>query len=227
MPNQENKKRLWITLGLYAAILVTIVVGHAIGNLGIVPVALLVGAIAGTYLGLDPTPRPEGRKPMLLSALDGLVATLVLLPLFFGLLWGLQQLGGEIPVLSKAGWIKVVPHMPKGAVEQGIPQFLLIQVVGIAVPEELFFRATLQKGLDGYFGMKWKILKIDFGWGLVLASILFGLAHIFRQGAFGLTTALPGVLFGLLYEKRQSVVGPVIFHAACNITMLSLIKFGH
>jgi membrane protease YdiL (CAAX protease family) len=173
-----------------------------LGKPGWVPVIMLLGAVCGAYLGIERKRSENWQKATTLSLLEGLlVSTIVLAILFVGLM-GLRQVG----------WLQFEMKMPVG-----LMHLLLVEVFAIAIPEELFFRGTVQEGFDKAWGTRWKLFGIEFGWGLFLASALFAIGHIFYQGPRGLLTALPGLGFGLLYEKRQSVAGPVVFHVACNL----------
>ena len=79
---------------------------------------------------------------------------------------------------------------------------LLMACVVAPLGEELFFRGALQPSV-----------------GLLVASLLFGLAHLLPSWPlvlWSLFAALAGLLFGLLYEATGSLVAPVVAHVLVN-----------
>lgn len=92
---------------------------------------------------------------------------------------------------------------------------LLIQVVGVALPEELFFRGYIQTEIKKRLKDRWK--------SIILTSVLFTLAHLFK-GINPLTIGvfLPSLVFGYLRDETNSIISSVIFHALSNIVFFSL-----
>jgi membrane protease YdiL (CAAX protease family) len=89
--------------------------------------------------------------------------------------------------------------------------------------EEILFRGYVQSRLNRAFGRPYRFFDVNWGWGLVLTSLLFGALHI--VGAFnpflgrsglhwwwGLWTFFGGFVEGYLREKTGSVVAPAILH---------------
>ncbi len=144
-----------------------------------------------------------GAREAGLSLLEGFGAAAVLLPLFFVVVWSLKLFNSE--------------NVSVG----GLARAALFQVALVAVPEEFFFRGFLQRGLSRLGSGGKKLLGAQVGWGLPAAAGLFALAHLaatFRPGA--LLVFFPGLVFGWLWARRRSLVGPVLFHAACNLSLL-------
>ncbi len=92
------------------------------------------------------------------------------------------------------------------------------------IEEELFYRGVLLFALNEAVRGRWRFLGIDWGWGALLSSIAFGLAHAFSMGndgfafdplLFGLT-AIPSLLGVWLRERSGSLLLPVIVHNAGN-----------
>lgn len=138
-----------------------------------------------------------------LSLLEGLGAAAVLLPLFFVGVWHLKLFNSE--AISSGSLARVA----------------LFQVALVAVPEEFFFRGFLQRGLDGLWSGKKKLLGAQVGWGLPATAALFALAHLAAARQPGaLLVFFPGLVFGWLWARRRSLAGPVLFHAACNLSLL-------
>jgi len=149
-----------------------------------------------------------------LSLLYALLAALVFFPLFwvgFVLWWQPSR---------DFAW----PPLP--AVES-----VLTQVLGIAMPEEMFYRGYAQTALDDAGKWRVRVLGADIGAGLVLSSFIFAIGHVLTTGhPARLSVFFPSLVFGWLRartpragwgarapEERGGIGAPVAFHAACNI----------
>lgn len=101
---------------------------------------------------------------------------------------------------------------------------LAFQLTMPGMEEELFYRGLLLFALNEAFRRRCKFLGIDWGWGALLSSVLFGLAHgfSFSSGAFAFDpiifglTAIPSLLGVWLRERSGSLLLPVIVHNAGN-----------
>lgn len=92
-----------------------------------------------------------------------------------------------------------------------------IFLIGVAFPEEFFFRGFLQGRLNLFFGKEFRFFGISFGWGLILSSLLFMLIHLPQGlGVVRFLTFFPGLLFGIIREKYGSIFPAVIVHAFSN-----------
>ncbi|HAH09860.1 MAG TPA: hypothetical protein DCL54_11365 [Alphaproteobacteria bacterium] len=89
-------------------------------------------------------------------------------------------------------------------------------VVFVAIMEEFFFRGYVQSRLNDAFGRPFKVLGTEFGAGVVIASILFGLFHPLSDEAmrwpWALWTAAFGLILGLIREKTGSILAPGLIH---------------
>lgn len=102
---------------------------------------------------------------------------------------------------------------------------LLTQVLGIAMPEEMFYRGYAQTAIDDATKWRVRLLGADIGWGLVLASLIFAIGHVLTTGQLArLSVFFPSLVFGWLRAlSRNASANPsgigaaVAFHAACNI----------
>ena len=125
----------------------------------------------------------------------GLVATLPMLALFFWLyhssLPALRRLRDQVE------WL-VGELFPVGS----RAQFALVAVLA-GVGEELLFRGVLQSLLVG-----WTTPFV----GLVLGSLLFGLAHALSRMYFLLATLI-GFYLGALVMQTDDLVAPMVAHA--------------
>jgi membrane protease YdiL (CAAX protease family) len=89
--------------------------------------------------------------------------------------------------------------------------------------EEFLFRGYIQSRLNAAFGRPFQFWGVSWGWGLVIASILFGIMHILNPfnpflGKFdlyiwwGVWTAFGGLIFGYVREKAMSILPPALLH---------------
>ena len=86
--------------------------------------------------------------------------------------------------------------------------------------EEPFYRGTLLFALDQAFRGRARFLGVEWGWGAVLSSFAFGLAHAlsYSDGAFSLDpltmalTALPSFIAVWLRHRTGSLLLPVVLH---------------
>ena len=88
----------------------------------------------------------------------------------------------------------------------------LFQLLGVAFPEEFFFRGYLQEA----FGNNLR--------GAVAVSLLFAGAHLpglfFDGDLYAPLTFFPSLIMGLLYIRTSNVVPSTIFHFFSNIMYL-------
>ena len=100
---------------------------------------------------------------------------------------------------------------------------LFWQFVFSGFGEEFVFRGYVQSRLNAAFGRPLRWFGIQFGPGLIIASLLFGLLHAFNtfEPAVGLSsmawgwalwTFVSGLFFGVIREKTGTLVGPGIAH---------------
>ena len=89
--------------------------------------------------------------------------------------------------------------------------------------EEVFLRGYVQGRLNQAFGRPWTFFGIQYGPGLIIASLLFGLLHAFNTynpsagettlaWGWALFTTFSGLFFGLIREKTGSLLGCGIAH---------------
>ena len=89
--------------------------------------------------------------------------------------------------------------------------------------EEIVWRGYVQSRLNQVFGRPMRAFGVQFGAGLIITSILFGLLHAFNtynpeiglaslSWGWALFTAFSGLLFGILREKSSSLLAPGIAH---------------
>lgn len=93
-----------------------------------------------------------------------------------------------------------------------------VQVVVVALPEELFFRGFLHDLLERAIPPKRRIWGGGIGWALVLSSLLFALVHpIATMDPRNLSVFFPALLFGWMRSATGSILAGTIAHASSNL----------
>lgn len=91
---------------------------------------------------------------------------------------------------------------------------VVFQAVGVALPEEVFFRGFMQEQMG------------NTPRSLVVASILFAVIHLPRFVVYGdifaLMTFFPSLIMGFLYLMTSNVLPSAVFHFIANLVILGL-----
>jgi membrane protease YdiL (CAAX protease family) len=95
---------------------------------------------------------------------------------------------------------------------------VLGQLLGVAFPEEVFYRGYLQSALDRAWPPERRVLGAHLGLGLVVSSALFAAGHFLTEPVPGrLAVFFPSLVFGFLRARRGGVGAAIVFHALCNL----------
>jgi len=98
-------------------------------------------------------------------------------------------------------------------------------LLGVALPEEVFYRGFVQRRLSEAFRRRWRLLGAAIGPEVIAASGLFALSHLVLIPApFRLAVFFPGLLFGWLRERTDSTAGPILLHALSNVLLAMLTR---
>ncbi|MEZ4365888.1 MAG: CPBP family intramembrane glutamic endopeptidase [Kofleriaceae bacterium] len=96
--------------------------------------------------------------------------------------------------------------------------FVAVQLVVVALTEELFFRGFLLRLLERRFPPRWRPGGGGVGLALVLSSLAFALVHLPKDGdPRALATFFPGLLFGWMRSATGSILASTLTHAGSNI----------
>lgn len=107
-------------------------------------------------------------------------------------------------------------HWPKFGL--GTLELAFVQVVVVALPEELFFRGLIHELCERALPPKRRVLGGGVGWALVLSSALFALGHLaVTFDARRLIVFFPGLAFGWMRSATGSILAGTIAHAASNL----------
>jgi len=89
--------------------------------------------------------------------------------------------------------------------------------------EELLFRGYIQSRLNAAWGRPYQFFGVNWGWGIVIMSLLFGLMHFINLGSlamgnwqlepwWGFWTIFGGLVLGFVREKTGSIAASTILH---------------
>ena len=134
-----------------------------------------------------------------------------------GSAWLVDALGpnwrGAVPVAHWGGVPR--PDSPGGWLTLAWMCFeaLATHVLGVALPEETFFRGYLQ----AQWQQVWPV-STGVGRAAVAACALFALGHFLGEwNPARLLPFFPGLLFAWQRNRRGSLVGCIALHALCNL----------
>ncbi|MEM8892283.1 MAG: CPBP family intramembrane glutamic endopeptidase [Bacteroidota bacterium] len=100
---------------------------------------------------------------------------------------------------------------------------ILYYIFIVGLGEELLFRGYLQSAFNRYFGKPFQIGNVKFGYGLLLASLLFGLIHALVVAPpvwpWALFTFMMGLTLGYIREKDGSILAPILLHAMLDMPL--------
>lgn len=127
---------------------------------------------------------------------------------------GVVYFGLFLPFAALAGWTVgfAAPHAPHSGwvkvVALAAGTFFGVLWV-LALGEEFFFRGLLQQWIGTWLKSEWM--------GLALASLLFGLAHLwlhaFPNWQMVAMAAVAGVFYGLAFRQARSIRASMVTHA--------------
>jgi membrane protease YdiL (CAAX protease family) len=131
-------------------------------------------------------------------------------------LWGAVVYAARPWLMQEGLW----PGAGPGAHLPGSPwawaMFAGAQMLGVAVPEELFWRGYVQPVLQARWPQRVRLMGL--GAGTVLATALFALGHVVGgQPIAALGTFAPGLMFALLRNRQGGLLGACLAHGACNV----------
>ncbi len=158
------------------------------------------------------------------GAAQALLAAAVVFPLFAaGFLAYAELLPRLPPALARAlGPYAAAPHLAP-RLPDGVLLLALVQLLVVALPEELFYRGFVQTAWARSAPERGvSVLGARLGAGFVRTQLLFALGHLVVLQPWRLATFFPGLLFGWLRERTGSVAAPVVLHALSNLFITTL-----
>ncbi len=148
-----------------------------------------------------------------------LAVSAVVFPLFFAAFWAYGQL---LPHLPREVASVLAPYAAPPAPRLRLPPrfalLALVQVLVVALPEELFYRGWMQTAwARGHPARGVRVLGARLGAGFLATQALFALGHLVVLQPWRLATFFPGLLFGWLRARTGDVAAAVVLHALSNL----------
>lgn len=151
------------------------------------------------------------------------ILAIVQVVLLFVLGWLLkkQPSASQVSLLALS-WMTLASGTIGQSIGKAFAEFVTYGVF-VGFGEEIIFRGYLQSRLNEAFGRPYQLFGVKYGWGIVIASALFGLTHVGiatsliseqvnLHWAWGFWTFFGGLVFGLVREKSESVLAPALLH---------------
>ena len=142
----------------------------------------------------------------------------VVFPLFFAGFWAYGQVLPRLPRWLAAA---IAPYAVAPAAHPRLPPrfavFAAVQLLVVALPEELFYRGWMQTRWSGSPGRSHRVLGATLGPGFLATQALFAAGHLVVLQPWRLATFFPGLLFGWLRARTGDLAAPVLVHALSNL----------
>lgn len=227
---RSGRHALWAWLAVAALVAAVVridvdlpLIGH-LGSALVAVILLYAPVVVAWKRGEDLVDYGFTLAPVGKSALYAGVALAIILPLFaagyvafYQTVCDLPDLRALAPPGTCRGWHGFAVHAPRQHLS-ALLEFCAVQVVVVALPEELFFRGCLLKLLEERFPPRRRFLGGGIGVALLLSAAMFAVIHLPKAGdPRALATFFPGLLFGWMRSATGSITGSVAVHAASNI----------
>jgi membrane protease YdiL (CAAX protease family) len=230
-PEQTAGRHALITYGVVAVLVTGLVridvtlpwVGH-LGSALVSVLFLYAPMIALSRRGEDLIDYAFHADPIKKGLLTAAVALCVIFPIFVLGYFAFYEVACHSSLLAHLVPRNMCVHyhgiagLHPPPLTPSLAEFCLVQVLVVALPEELFFRGFLLGLLEKRFPPKHRFLGGGIGLALVLSSLAFALIHIPKDGdPRVLATFAPGLLFGWMRSSTNSILAPTLAHGASNI----------
>lgn len=158
-----------------------------------------------------------------------------------GALVALAVAAATFPVFAAGFWAyaELLPHLPPALARvlapyggtprlalrlpPGLPLLALVQLLVVALPEELFYRGFMQTAWARSAPRRGvNVLGARLGAGFLWTQALFAVGHLVVLEPWRLGTFFPALLFGWLRERTGGIAAPVVLHALSNVFIATL-----
>lgn len=161
--------------------------------------------------------------------LVGLLALVTFVPFAIGHHFYLTRAHGW---MTELGWHELAAWVPMRRFDPDLPrslgawllfawstlQILATQTLGVALPEETFYRGYLQPVFESRWQPQRRWFGVPVGQAVLVASALFALGHYVGEwNPLRLGPFFPALLFAWMRAASGSVLGPILFHALANM----------
>ena len=167
---------------------------------------------------------PRTRRAIGRGISQGVLVCAIVFPVFGALFWGYSEL---LPHLPGAFARVIAPYGVAPRLAFRLPDrvllLALVQLLVVAVPEELFYRGWMQTSWARAAPERGvTVLGARLGAGFVRTQALFALGHLVVLEPWRMATFLPALLFGWVRERTGGLVAPVVVHALSNVFLATL-----
>jgi membrane protease YdiL (CAAX protease family) len=202
-------------------------------NVGLLWTVVVVAAVAlffaVTPYHLDPLRPPDFPRAVAGSCGEA-VLTLLLALLLMRDRAVIRRVPATLTLLVIAGLL-LMPVALAVASHRAVENVLLSVLwlfFGAGFGEEIFFRGYVQSRVDEAFGRPFTLLRVRFGPGLFVSSLLFGMIHALNTvDYFGgrydfawpwlVVNFFSGLSFGVLRERTGSILAGAIVHGLTDV----------
>lgn len=115
-----------------------------------------------------------------------------------------------------SGYIRLDPKVP-----HILPIWIINNLVFVCFSEEVIFRGFVQRTLQKYLGSGFKYGLLS----IILASIVFGLAHYKDGITFMMLAAICGLFYGYTYLKTKRILCAMLVHFLLNLTHILIFTY--
>jgi membrane protease YdiL (CAAX protease family) len=196
--------------------------------------AALIALAAGVVIQLgiihfDPLHPPDLTRAVVFSCGE-VVATILLLVFLIRERSLVRRVPPFASFLVLVGFVSLpvalAIHLHRGVLDVLLRTLWLF--FGAGFGEEIFFRGYIQSRINQSFGRPWRVLRLHFGVGLIVSSLLFGFIHALNtvdyfDGRFEFawlwwgTNFCTGLFFGCLRERTGSVLSGAVIHGVTDV----------
>lgn len=132
---------------------------------------------------------------------------------------------GNLILLGCLLALPILVSLWRGSFQLKVVSTVVWQFIFSGFGEEVYWRGYIQSRLNHGFGKPFTMMGVQFGPGLLLASLLFGITHVLNtynpslgqydlSWSWGLMTFFSGLFLGIVREKTGSIFAPGIIHGA-------------
>jgi uncharacterized protein len=158
------------------------------------------------------------------GAARGVAVCAVVFPLFFLVFWAYARVLPHLPrPLAELLAPYALPPRPTFRLPPRLAVAVVVQVLVVALPEELFYRGWMQGSWAATApARRARVLGATLGAGFLATQALFAAGHLVVLQPWRLATFFPGLLFGWIRERTGDLAAPVVVHALSNLYIATL-----
>jgi hypothetical protein len=155
---------------------------------------------------------------------DAVALAAITFPVFFAGFW---LWGVALPHLAPEFATFVAPYArppdPEFRLPGGFGMRIVIQLLVVALPEELFYRGWMQTAWARTEPERtYRFFGARVGVGFIGTQALFALGHLVVLQPWRIATFFPGLVFGWLRARTGNVAAPIFYHALSNLFIATL-----